>query len=239
MDWKSTQVAAGMGYLCFIVSGVSTGNTWMMGAWNHLKVTSLVHIVLKAGLTWDVSRSPYLLLPLCGLGFITPFWPQGNHTLFTQQLRAPRPSVLTNKAEAAGLPNGISRIASLLPFVGWSGFKVGSTWTPSLHGRHVKEFVVMFLKCLGNILVMFYPYHFELKSKRKCFSFKIDMEMAGMEGNFILGTRPEGELRPENRGGTMMRLEQIESTEQDYQTWLTLYPNLFTLLPGVFKIQPK
>lgn len=61
---------------------------------------------------------------------------------------------------------------------------------------------------------MFYPYHFELKSKRKCFRLKIDMEMAGLEGNFIMGTRPEGEFRPENRGGTMMRLEQIESTEQ-------------------------
>lgn len=80
-------------------------------------ITSLV-LVLKAGPSWDVSRSPYIIVPPCGLGFITAFWPQGIHTLLTQQLRAPRPSVLTNKAEAAGLLSGRSHITSLLPSTG-------------------------------------------------------------------------------------------------------------------------
>lgn len=66
---------------------------------------------------------------------------------------------------------------------------------------------------------------------------KVDAKMTGMEGNFIMGSKPAEELRLGNRGGTMIRLEQIETAEYlDYQTWLSLYPNLFTLLPEVFKI---
>ena len=54
-----------------------------------------------------------------------------------------------------------------------------------------------------------------------------------------LESRPEGELWSGIRGRTMKRLEQGETTEcLSYQTWLTLYPTSFTLLPEVFKIQP-
>lgn len=55
----------------------------------------------------------------------------------------------------------------------------------------------------------------------------MDVKMAGMEGTFIMGSKSEGKHGPGNRGRTMMRLEQIETTEYlDYQAWLTLYPNL-------------
>lgn len=69
--------------------------------------------------------------------------------------------------------------------------------------------------------------YFGLKSKRKCFRLKIDVKMAGTEGTFIMGSKSEGKHGPGNRGRTMMRLEQIETTEYlDYQAWLTLSPNL-------------
>lgn len=60
---------------------------------------------------------------------------------------------------------------------------------------------------------MFYPCCFGLKSKRKCSRAKIKAEMAGIEENFMMESRPEGELWLGNRGRTMIRLEQGETIE--------------------------
>lgn len=134
MQWHKTTINLFCSYILWI--GKTGGgrdelsllhSVWDLN-WEHLNgggqesskgfcITSLV-LVLKAGLSWNASRSPYLTAPPCGLGFITAFWPQVSYTSLTQQLRAPRPSVLTNKAEAAGLPRGRSHITSLLPSVG-------------------------------------------------------------------------------------------------------------------------
>lgn len=50
--------------------------------------------------------------------------------------------------------------------------------------------------------------------------------MAGVVGNFMMGSRSEGEFRPENRGRTMIRLKQVETTN----IWVTKPGSLFILI---------
>lgn len=61
--------------------------------------------------------------------------------------------------------------------------------------------------------------------KTKCFRLKVDVEMAGVEENFMMGSRSEGEFRPGDRGRTMIRLEQVETTN----IWVTKPGSLFIL----------
>lgn len=66
---------------------------------------------------------------------------------------------------------------------------------------------------------IFNLYYFGLKLKRKYSRLKVNVDITGMRGNFMMGSRPEGELSPGNRASFVMRLEQVEMTERlDWQT---------------------
>lgn len=72
---------------------------------------------------------------------------------------------------------------------------------------------------------MFYLYCFGLKSKRKCFRTKRNVDMARMEENLVIESRPERQLRPGNRSRTMMRFR----TSRNHRVFVL--PNLAHSIP--------